>query len=95
MKRRSLVPARPYLIQSVERPPRGNTGHRKPALPGVTDEVSMLHALDICQTALVRAGADTQTNAMCARCLELMPEPSKDASGVPVTPTAPPGATDR
>ncbi|MBP6096091.1 MAG: hypothetical protein KBF58_04840 [Methyloversatilis sp.] len=93
--RRSLALARLHLIKSVERALRGDTHHLKPVFLGVTDEVSMLRAIDVCHTALVRAGADTQAEAMRARCLELMPEPSNERSGVPVTPTAPPGAADR
>lgn len=94
-KRRSLALARLHLIESVERALRGDTYHLKPVFLGVTDEVSMRRAIDVCHTALVGAGADTQADAMRARCLELMPGPSNDTSGVPVTPTAPPGAVDR
>lgn len=95
VKRRSLALARLYLIESVERALRGDTRHLKPVFLGVTDETSMRRAIDVCHVALVRAGADTQADAMRARCLELMPGPSNDTSGVPVTPTAPTGAADR
>lgn len=72
-KRRSLALARRYLIESVERALRGDTQHLKPVFLGVTDERSMRRAIDVCHAALVRVGADSQADAMRARCLELMP----------------------
>jgi hypothetical protein len=71
--RRSLALARLYLIESAGRALRGRTDSLAPLLRAVTDEASLLHALDACHRALTQAGATAQADVIRTRCLDLLP----------------------
>jgi hypothetical protein len=71
--RRSIALARLYLIESAGRALRGRTDSLAPLLRAVTDEASLLQALDACHRALIQAGATAQADVIRARCLDLLP----------------------
>lgn len=71
--RRSLAIARLYLMEAMERALRGDTARIKPALRAVTDEATLLAAIEVCVRALREAGADGQADLIRRRCLELLP----------------------